>query len=275
MKFNNIGKGRQGFTLIELLVVIAIMAILAALLFPSIAGAIDRAKIAKCMSNLRQIGIAVAGYADSNNQDLPINSPGPSSKHDLWGMDAVGLERALAGQLGCALPANVTRPIGSPIFICPSSSLIWDSSVSRYRARGVVGDHNCYEGLYYNYKLSPVNTGSGDTDANAVPQILKTRWYTNPSGMPFQWCSIRLTMDPLYASIANVLGARSWHGERMRPVLCMAGNVRLLTRPEYTQHANQAIMTAKIAPNINYRASSDSEWTWYYNGGDFSTAASY
>src|ERR1700687_3605671 len=61
-------KRRIGFTLIDLLVVIAIIAILAAILFPVFAQARDKARQSACLSNAKQIGLAVTMYANDYDE---------------------------------------------------------------------------------------------------------------------------------------------------------------------------------------------------------------
>jgi prepilin-type N-terminal cleavage/methylation domain-containing protein len=63
---------RLGFTLIELLVVVAIIAILAALLLPTLQNAKERGKAAVCLSNLRQIHLTLINYSDDNNGAFPM-----------------------------------------------------------------------------------------------------------------------------------------------------------------------------------------------------------
>jgi len=62
---------RKAFTLIELLVVIAVIAVLAALLLSVISKAKEKGRAAKCISNLRQLNLAILMWADDEEQRMP------------------------------------------------------------------------------------------------------------------------------------------------------------------------------------------------------------
>src|SRR2546427_4281930 len=65
---------RHGFTLIELLVVIAIIAILAAILFPVFAQARQKARQTVCISNVKQIGLAMMMYTQDYDETLTLDA---------------------------------------------------------------------------------------------------------------------------------------------------------------------------------------------------------
>jgi len=100
---------RRGFTLIELLVVIAIIAILAAILFPVFAKAREKARQASCLSNVKQMCLALMQYAQDYDETLP------QGQEVSWSGVAVP---------GSGFFGNGIQPYikNWQVFVCPSAS---------------------------------------------------------------------------------------------------------------------------------------------------------
>ena len=91
----------HGFTLVELLVVISIIALLLAILMPSLQKAREQARAVVCGSNLRQMGMIWMLYAEDNDQEFYTDAWGNAGYPQLWWVPIVEYEKGSSKILEC------------------------------------------------------------------------------------------------------------------------------------------------------------------------------
>ena len=120
-------KNRRAFTLIELLVVIAVIGILMSLLLPAIQRAREGARRTQCMSNLRQLAIAMHNYHDALRVLPPNLTPGPTKNYSAGGWGVLAYLNPYLEQTNVYNLMNLSAPTyqpTSPYNICDANNAI-------------------------------------------------------------------------------------------------------------------------------------------------------
>lgn len=151
----------RAFTLIELLVVIAIIALLAALLLPSLRSARDNAKRTVCLNNLRQMSLCVFAYADDNRgvaasrfdwTQWTVQGPGDYRLVNpwRWSRDSMVLPLVRYGLIGklAYCPFNGARP--EDLVVPDFNQLVAGPTTGDILEQDYSGTY-WYWAAYYNY----------------------------------------------------------------------------------------------------------------------------
>jgi prepilin-type N-terminal cleavage/methylation domain-containing protein/prepilin-type processing-associated H-X9-DG protein len=149
--FPTVVRSRRGFTLVELLVVIGIIAVLVSILLPSLGRARESANQAKCLSNLRQLGVAFQMYANEANGKFPLAAryDAPRPEDWIWWQEEPYLGRTMLFFRQSAIGRYLafSHQLSKDHFICPSDD------VQQRPAHGTGG--GCYRFSYtMNYLMS-------------------------------------------------------------------------------------------------------------------------
>jgi prepilin-type N-terminal cleavage/methylation domain-containing protein len=185
------GRLTLAFTLIELLVVIAIIAILAAMLLPALSSAKKNAVTTQCVSNQKQIGIALSIYADDFKSFYPfiLDWNGLGGKDGAYDIFIPATQRPLYNYQG-----------KKEVFQCPADQ----GDAGNFIAVSATSKSNCYATYGTSY------LGSWDSDDYGVQHPYGNA--ASPTG--YLGLSMKTSDVALKSATKVMLGDWIWHVNR-------------------------------------------------------------
>lgn len=140
------------FTLIEILVVIGIIAIVAAILFPVFTRARENGRGMSCLSNLRQLNLALQMYAGDNDETFPPNRM-PDATHPLGVCKQGALQNSGLEGSSLSWKRLITPYVkNKEVFRCPSNPYAWkpgDETNPMYPLKDALPISYAYNGAYF------------------------------------------------------------------------------------------------------------------------------
>ena len=224
MKMNPRPKSIGGFTLIELLVVTGIIAILASLLLPALAHAKERGRRTVCLSNLRQLGMAIHAYAADNDGNIPYGPKAPlfTNPGDFYPVHRGANQSVITPKRGAGwarLHAAKSHRQSAEGSFCPSSDQPQDAEAQLAR----VGIGQAQGGYYYRHASV---TAMNDRNINtSTPDHIKLESLgLNREGEPIRALAIdTIFMCPPGLSTFGV-NASTHHQQKLANILFADGH---------------------------------------------------
>jgi prepilin-type N-terminal cleavage/methylation domain-containing protein/prepilin-type processing-associated H-X9-DG protein len=204
---------KRGFTLVELLVVIAIIAVLAALLFPVVSTAKDKARRTTCTNHLRQINLGIRMYSDDSSDAAPsVGISATSTNHLSLYAAYKELMKSYVGLKGAASAQD-------KLFACPADRFFPSFVFATNTAWSYV-QSSLHDDPVFDYSSYAFNGGDNVSRTFGV-----TNQFSLPGLTGLKLSSVRHPARTILVGEASALVPWSWHSPSSNLLFADAKNM--------------------------------------------------